>query len=366
MQVAPAATGELKVHIYYEMQDGPFGGGNQFLKALRQALIDRDRYEEDPARADVIVFNSHRYGQHDRLGGLVELKRRHPEKVVVHRVDGPMALTRADGGALDRSVFLLNATVADGTVFQSNWSRERSVELGYADSLPWTRILNAPDPNLVYRPAERPSSEGRRLRVVGTSWSTNPNKGFDDYAYLARSLDPERFEMNFVGRSPMPLDPCEIIPPCETAKLAEILRGCDIFVFAGRNDACSNSLIEAMHSGLPALAIDDGGNPEIVGSGGELYREKEEMPALIERIAADLPRYRQAIDLPDLSDVAEQYLAFADRLFAERDDRPHTVSALQALRLRVAGEWAPQWAESWHAQRRRLRNKWRRLVDGYV
>src|SRR3546814_10291870 len=80
-----------RIHIFYEFQDGPFGGGNQFLKALADFLRDAGRYAVCPNDADVILFNSHRRSASDRFRGIADLKRRRPDLLVVHRVDGPMA-----------------------------------------------------------------------------------------------------------------------------------------------------------------------------------------------------------------------------------------------------------------------------------
>ena len=49
----------MKIHILYPFEQGVFGGGNQFLKALRGYFISRQCYEEKADAADAIVFNSY-------------------------------------------------------------------------------------------------------------------------------------------------------------------------------------------------------------------------------------------------------------------------------------------------------------------
>ena len=76
----------MKVPIFYRFTEGPWGGGNQFLKALREYFINRGCYVESPKEADVILFNSHH-----KLKSVLRLKRKYPQKIFVHRVDGPIS-----------------------------------------------------------------------------------------------------------------------------------------------------------------------------------------------------------------------------------------------------------------------------------
>jgi sugar transferase (PEP-CTERM/EpsH1 system associated) len=50
----------------------------------------------------------------------------------------------------------------------------------------------------------------------------------------------------------------------DSGKVAELLNAMDVFVLPSLKEGMSNTLLEAMASGLPVLATDVGGNPEIV------------------------------------------------------------------------------------------------------
>jgi hypothetical protein len=130
------------IHILFEIKDGPWGGGNQFLKALRSFFISRSIYSETPEAASVILFNSHHH-----LEAVADLKRRHPEKVFLHRCDGPIFVVRGSGWEVDRTIFRHNERIADGSIFQSQWSRDRAKEEGMASNRFETVIHNAPTPN---------------------------------------------------------------------------------------------------------------------------------------------------------------------------------------------------------------------------
>ena len=54
--------------------------------------------------------------------------------------------------------------------------------------------------------------------------------------------------------------------PGERADVGEILRTFDIFVLPSLGEGISNTILEAMASGLPVIATEVGGNPELVGN----------------------------------------------------------------------------------------------------
>ncbi|CAL1239510.1 TIGR03088 family PEP-CTERM/XrtA system glycosyltransferase [Candidatus Methylocalor cossyra] len=75
--------------------------------------------------------------------------------------------------------------------------------------------------------------------------------------------------------------------PGERRDVAEILRGLDIFVLPSQAEGISNTILEAMASGLPVIATAVGGNPELVVDGvtGRLV-PKQDPDALAEALAA--------------------------------------------------------------------------------
>src|SRR3546814_17448151 len=112
-----------------------------------------------------------------------------------------MALIRGNSPFLDRTLFLFNQLYADGTVFQSDWSRRQCEKLGLRVDRPARTILNAPDRTLAYDHGRATVPVDRRTRLVAASWSPNMSKGFADYRWLDENLDFSRFEMRFIGQS---------------------------------------------------------------------------------------------------------------------------------------------------------------------
>lgn len=295
--------------IVYRVRAGPHGGANQFLKALKAAFARAGADADDPGLADVILFNSH----HD-LDCVAAAKRAKPKAVFIHRVDGPMRLYNEPGDRRDAVVARANRWLADATVFQSEWSRRANEEMGFRPAPLVAVIGNAADPAIFNRERARPPLSGPRVRLVATSWSKNPNKGFDVYDHLDRHLDFSRFEMVFVGDSPISFRNIRHLPPCPSEDLARQLKESDIFVTGSRADPCSNSLVEALSCGLPAVARRDGGHAELLGGAGELFDAAVEVPALIERIVGRYGDFVARIAAPGIDAIARRYLDFAGEL----------------------------------------------------
>lgn len=300
-----------KIHILYEFVEGPWGGGNQFLKALREYFRKTGVYSENPEDADVILFNSYPFGSEYLFNFVLKLKK-NLDKILIHRVDGPISYVRGKDKILDEIIFQFNELFADGTIFQSGWSREKNSEIGMIKSPYEIIIINAPDPTIFNHDHKKTVDE--KIKLIATSWSANIRKGFDIYRYLDKHLDFNKYEMTFVGNSPIQFKKIKWIKPVTSQELAKILKEHDIFIIASTNDPCSNSLIEALHCGLPVVARNDGGHPEITGEAGELFEDEKGAIDAIEKVAQDYGHYQTRINLPSFDVVGERYYKFAKNI----------------------------------------------------
>jgi glycosyltransferase involved in cell wall biosynthesis len=296
--------GRADLAVFHELAPPPSGGGHQFLRALARELASRGVEIEQnrvSAGTPACLFNSFNFDFH-------RLRRFAREGVrMVHRVDGPIGAYRGFDDGTDRRIAELNAELAYVTVFQSRYSLEKHRELGFELREPVV-IPNAVDP-AIFHPAERVEpSEGRKIRLIATSWSPNPRKGGDTFAWLDRNLDWERYELTFVGQAPMRFERIRTVGPVGSREVAELLRGHDLYVAASRDDPCSNALLEALACGLPAAFLDSGGHPELVGEGGLPFQADEELPAVLDRLVQEIGLRRAAISLAGISDVADRYL----------------------------------------------------------
>lgn len=134
------------------------------------------------------------------------------------------------------------------------------------------------------------------------------------------------------------------LDPAPSIDVANQLREADIFITASHNDPCSNSLVEALHCGLPAVVRDSGGHPEIIGKAGETFSNTEELMQSIEQVAANLDHYRAHIQVLSMDEIANQYFAIFERIASKK--RPNKPLAMDYWRLRWAMrryKWRKKW-----------------------
>ena len=296
--------GHADLALFHDYAPPPSGGGNQFIRALsgelerRGLVLERNRIS---GGTNVCLFNSFNFDA-ARLRRFARADVR-----MVHRVDGPIGVYRGFDDGTDRRILELNAELADATVFQSRYSLERHAELGLQLRNP-VLIPNAVDPAVFYPPGARPPVDGRRLRVIASSWSDNPRKGADILAWVDRHLDHDRFEVTFAGRAPARFECIRTVGPLVSEALGDLLRAHDVYLAASRDDPCSNALLEALACGLPAAFLRSGGHPGLVGDAGVGFDDPEDLPEVLERLRDELDDRRAAIHVPSIEAVAGRYL----------------------------------------------------------
>ncbi|MBC7833661.1 MAG: glycosyltransferase family 4 protein [Phycisphaerales bacterium] len=331
---ARMSSGDRRVCLWNNFTPPPWGGGNQFMLALK-AECERQGFEVsvngefDSSRPVMAhVLNSVQFPIEKFEEGMAAIGASGEARArVVHRLDGPIAMIRRTPEALEQDTrcFGLNERYAAATVVQS-WHTIRAIrEMGFDPVRP-VLIPNGVEPAYFHRGVGigqmgvAEDATGGRIRVIATSWSPGPSKGASVYAWMDRNLDPARFEMTFVGNVPATLKNWRKIDPQPSEKLGQLLREHDVYITASRDDPCSNALIEAMACGLPALYFNGGGHPELAQFGGLPFTRADEIPGLLERLATHRPMYRNLIAVPDIATVCRRYmsLCFGHEAYAGR------------------------------------------------
>ena len=104
----------MKINILYQFTDNPWGGGNQFLKAIKKKFVKRNIYTNKISNANVAIVNSHQIPV--QFFFIYLLKKNFK---IIHKIDGPISLTRnSKFKYIDKTIHLFSKTFADGIVFQ--------------------------------------------------------------------------------------------------------------------------------------------------------------------------------------------------------------------------------------------------------
>jgi glycosyltransferase involved in cell wall biosynthesis len=316
----------MKIHILYEIKEGPWGGGNQFLKALRDNWISEKKYTDSISEADIILINSHHIPFFE-----LYTQSKTGNKIIVHRIDGPVSLVRGNGEETDKLIYYFNHLASDGTIFQSEWSKNENYNLGYIKNTFETVIVNAPDQNLFHRCDIQEKNE--KIKIIATSWSANMRKGFDIYQFLDDNLDFSRYEMTFAGNTPVKFKNIRYVSPLPSDQLADLLRNHDIYITASRNEPCSNSLIEALHCGLPAVYIREGSHGSIVGGAGEGFTGTDDVLSAIDLVSGNLSKYQSNNFFKPINEVTDDYYRFCEKIFLETNREKYFPKKFSGIKL---------------------------------
>ncbi len=342
----------MRLHILFPFKESPWGGANQFLLALREKLRQQGNYRDEPVEAEALIANLNPGHLLALLKQVPQIKSRYPDKIIIARIDGPISLIRGRDDKLDRLLFKFIKLFADGIIYQSYWSKNENNKIVQSQAPYETVIHNATDQKIFYCKSHEtpprlllpvPRSLGEvgsgeelepaginapldkgglgRINIIATSWSPNIRKGFDIYQYLNQHLDFSHYSMTFVGNSPLKFKNIKHVKPLLSTKLASLLRQHDIYITASQNDPCSNALIEAISCGLPAVALNSGGHPELIRkglpaglAGGELFSSQSDIIPKINLVAQNLAAYQTNLPRFSITEVARKYLHFAQKI----------------------------------------------------
>ena len=319
----------MKVSLGFTLQDGAFGGGNQFGRLLTQYLTTQGvtvTHDLSAPDLDIILLmepdiglQTSAYNHHDILHYLRQVN---PKALVVQRFNNTSQAQRDASDHYNQSRIAANR-VADYSIFVSQWAYEAYVESGY-DSPHYRIILNGGDASLWYpRQNVTPS---KPLSIVTHHWSTHPNKGFDIYQHLDQLLSKppwsEQVKFTYIGRVPegLQFSATRYVPPLSGQALADELRKHDIYLTASRNEAGPNHCIEGAMCGLPLLYIESGAMLEYCAGFGQSFTpdnfeiQLETMLAAHTQWSAKMPTYPHTAEK-----TCQGYYILFDELLSQRE-----------------------------------------------
>lgn len=319
----------MKVAVNFRIQDGPWGGGNRFVKSLVDTLTSRGSMVVHSLRdrdIDIILLMDPRW-RHPSVtftpGDILRyLLLRNPRALVVHRINecDERKNTHHMNSLLRRANYC-----ADHTVFVGGWMKNLPLWQDGAEARS-SVIINGADTRIFNPHGWQPWRGGGALKLVTHHWGGNWMKGFDIYSRLDKMLNEPnwkgRVEFTYIGNLPpgFVFKHARHVAPLDGMALANELRSHHAYITASINEPGGNHQNEGALCGLPLLYRRSGCLPEYCEGFGVAFDEtdfEDRLQQLIDQYeewAAVMPAYPHTADR-----TCANYLALFDELIKSRD-----------------------------------------------
>lgn len=307
----------MKVSISSKIVEGPWGGGNLFIKNLSEYLklngidVVHDLFSKD---IDIILLIDPRKDSFATVYGHKEIinyqKHINNDVLVVQRFNECDQRKNTEG----LNNFLIKANeCSDVNIFVSNWLLEIFKKEGLQNKQ--NKIIMTGAQQSIFNPiGYKKWDKESKIKAVTHHWGNNENKGFEIYSLLDNLLDnkySEILEFTFVGNTPKELKfkNTNYIPPTHGKELAQILKNNHFYITASKNEPSGNHHIEAAQCGLPILYLESGGIPEFCNGFGISFNEVNFEDKLDEMINKYNILQAKMVDYPFNSDLmCKEYL----------------------------------------------------------
>lgn len=316
----------MKVAIGYRLQDGPWGGGNQFAISLMRALQNLGHevfFDLNEPDIDVVVLTDPRAASPSVSFGAGKIFRyllKYPHTIIIHRINE--CDERKSTHHMNMLLRFANY-VSDHTVFIASWLKDLNV---------WRRegeasiILNGADRDLFQNSLSAIWNGVEPLRLVTHHWGGNNHKGFDVYKKIDDLLDgpiwKNRIEMTYIGNLPKDclFRNVRCIRPLAGRNLAAELASHHVYITASINEPAGMHHIEGALTGLPVLYRNSGALPEYCEGFGLEFQGDNFVPALEEMFEKYYEFKQLMISYPYTSEkMTSSYINLFEDLLGRRD-----------------------------------------------
>ncbi len=280
------------------MQTGPFGGGNQFGKALSAYLSKNGVdvvFNLDDDDIDIILLTDPRgHLSSCAFGpvGIVNYLKVKSDVILIQRVN---ECDERKGTLLVNRQLVLANSIMDYTVYIGTWLIRLFKSKGFVFTDKYSVILNGGDRELFPYKTHKLSSG--KIKVVTHHWGASWSKGWDVYFHFDKLLErtdyKNRFEFHYIGNVPKDIVVKNIIvhKPCSGPGLSEALQQSDIYLTASVNEPAGMHHIEGALCGLPLLYRNSGALPEYCDGFGVAFNGIDDFDEALHKIVEDFDLY---------------------------------------------------------------------------
>lgn len=289
----------MRVCISRKPVEGPWGGGNLFVKGMSSLLKNKGHevfYELVPNLDFIIMIDPRPSNYGVDANQIFNYRLQNPKTKVLHRINE--CDMRKSTKGLD-NILLTCANLSDKVVFISSWLQEYFIKRGFSKDS--TVIYNGCDTKDFTFKEKQDISE---IHLVTHHWSNNILKGYDFYKEIDDICVENNWKFTFIGRfnEEIQTKNIQMIGPLTGKELAEKIKLGNVYVTASKWEPCGMHHIEAAACGLPILYHEDGGG---INEGckryGESFSDIEDFKSKIKLLVENYDDYREKIKNVNLS-----------------------------------------------------------------
>ena len=331
----------MKVSIGSKIVEGPWGGGNLFVKNLSSYLTSLGHnviYDLSESDIDLILLTDPRSRRessstfnHNEIKLYKEFI--NPGVAVVQRIN---ECDERKNTTNINNFYLEASECADKVVFVSEWLKNIYTDLGMANNK--TKVIMSGSNKDVFRDYQN-KLHNNKTNIVTHHWSSHKNKGFESYEFLDKLIDNKKWsnklEFTYIGNasSEYLLKNTHTINPLSGVELAKKLSENDIYLTGSINEPSGNHHIEAALCGLPILYLESGGIPEYCEGYGVPYKNLEEFEEKLNEIIYKIEEYRKNLEdySFDSENMNEEYLSLFNSLVKDKKNSFQKISKAKKL-----------------------------------
>ena len=253
------------IKVYFAITPGKHGGGGTFLSYLTNYMKDDTDFEiVDNADEADIFFAMGAQTSLEEIPKLMELKKKGMK--ILYRVDGISTIRMPNG--IERIEKMQD--VADVIIYQSNYIKEEAEKLSKKHNN--TKVIhNGVDINQFHVGLEKPLTD-----FLICEYSQNPCKRIQESLGLMKLMiekNPKiklaivgKFSSDYVSQCfGLPQENVRYFGRLSHGPMPFLMRACKVLLFPNMKEACSNTALEAMASGMVVIHKKDGCMPELCG-----------------------------------------------------------------------------------------------------
>lgn len=245
----------MKIAINRKPINGPWGGGNNFVKAVYDSKPNGVEITEHLTDdVDLILLIDPRRENSFDINDAYQFSRNKKVQIVqrINECDARKGTEHMDATLLQCS------SINSKTIFVSNWMKN------YFNAKGWVcknqHVLYNGVEDCFFNAKVGDNKNQEVLKIVTHHWSNNYLKGFDVYEFIDYLASKDKtISFTYIGRDRNSFSNSKTVSPLHGKDLAAELSKYDLYISASRFDPGPNHVLEALAVGLPTYVHKDGG-----------------------------------------------------------------------------------------------------------